>query len=95
MSNCTTSIVALCAGVLPLMASITPDDTENWLKIGGLAALVFIQSVQLAKCHKRENELHEQANELRRQLIEAINKCSKCSLAQAANQELIDNHHEK
>lgn len=89
MNNGVACAVALTAGLVPLVADITPEGVESWLKIGSLAAINFILAWQLVQSLRRETTLHEQANELRKQLIDAINKCSRCPLAQAANDELI------
>ena len=82
MNNVVTAAVAMAAVVAPLAADISPDGVENWLKLGGLGVVVFILTHQLSQALKDNNDL-------RRQLMDAVNKCSECPLAQAANEGLI------
>ena len=82
MNNVVTAAVAMAAVVAPLAADISPDGVENWLKLGGLGVVVFILTHQLSQALKDNNDL-------RKQLLDAVNKCSSCPLAQAANNELI------
>ena len=82
MNNATAAVLALVAGIAPLLADITPEGLENWLKIGGLAGVTFILSYQLVQTHKH-------ANTLRKQLLEAVTRCHDCPLVQAANKQLL------
>lgn len=82
MNNALTSVLALAVCAVPVVAEVTPDGVENWMKIGGLASLVFILSYQLLQSYKQNNEL-------RKQLLDAVTACKNCPLAKAANEELI------
>ncbi|MCQ2439369.1 MAG: hypothetical protein MJ074_06380 [Oscillospiraceae bacterium] len=84
MRACYESICGLLAGVCPTMADIavTADGAESWLKVGGLAALVFIMGRQLVLSWQRNSELVKQMQE----------KCDHCQLMKAAKERITGDY---
>lgn len=79
MKDCIEVIFGMCAAVFPAMLSVDAESIEGWLKVGGLAALVFIMGRQLIAAYRRNDELLQKNAELMRM-------CKDCPLAQAANE---------
>lgn len=89
MRDCVESIIGLMAGVSPAIADIsaTADGVESWLKVGGLALLVFLLGRQLVLSWQRNNELQAK-------LVEALDKCANCPLVKD-NNELVRELHRR
>lgn len=82
MGDCVQSVLAVWLGVAPAALSVDAADADAWLKLGGLAALVFLLTRQLVIAWNRNAELS-------RQLNETMQQCKTCPLAQAANNRAV------
>lgn len=82
MGDCVQSVLAVWLGIAPAALSVEAADADAWLKLGGLAALVFLLTRQLVIAWSRNAELS-------RQLNDTMQQCKTCPLAQAANNRAV------
>lgn len=70
-----------------ILGMIDMSEVDAVVKLGGnLTGYTFLVWLLLRVCRER--------NEAQDKLIRVINKCESCPLAKAANESLIEQHHE-